>query len=409
MLFFWQYLKVRLWQALRAFPVIFGMTLALAAVFALLIFLQLRLGESDASLERARLGIVDDEEDRIVAMGISLIESYDSSRFSVEFLQEDDEDAAKADLMSGKLSAYVVVPDGFLMSIYTGENLKVTVVTDSEKTGVAAMLLREFADALSSIITETQAGSMSVEEIYGENGLEGEELYQASLAADAAYFSEVLSREDFFDVETVDGARELTAGQFAACSAAVLFALLWGMNSAPLLIKKDYSLARLLASRGLSSWAQPVAEFAAHFILLFSSAAGIVAIFYAICVAAGTSVYGILGITPMFWLMDWPVLLCSAALIYFLYALTDSLVAGLLCNFAGAIVLGYLSGCFYPIGYFPKVVRALAKVLPTGIGMEYMGDVIFSGDIGYRAAFLVIYAALFVALAAFVRRKKVGV
>ncbi|MCI5698859.1 MAG: hypothetical protein MR308_00475 [Lachnospiraceae bacterium] len=35
----------------------------------------------------------------------------------------------------------------------------------------------------------------------------------------------------------------------------------------------------------------------------------------------------------------------------FLYTLAESTISGLLLNFIGVLVIGYLSGCFYPNGH----------------------------------------------------------
>ena len=62
----------------------------------------------------------------------------------------------------------------------------------------------------------------------------------------------------------------------------------------------------------------------------------------------------------------------AGALLYFLSQCVRSLISGTILALLCAIGLGYISGCFYPISFFPEGIQRLAAILPTGILMEYM-------------------------------------
>ena len=47
-------------------------------------------------------------------------------------------------------------------------------------------------------------------------------------------------------------------------------------------------------------------------------------------------------------------------------------------QFLFAIVLGYLSGCFYPLSFFPKSVETIASILPTKVALDYLNKSLLS-------------------------------
>ena len=61
---------------------------------------------------------------------------------------------------------------------------------------------------------------------------------------------------------------------------------------------------------------------------------------------------------------------------YLMYQLADTLVSGALMQFICAVFLGYLSGCFYPISFFPPFMRILSLFIPSGLARAYMSSVL---------------------------------
>ena len=73
-----------------------------------------------------------------------------------------------------------------------------------------------------------------------------------------------------------------------------------------------------------------------------------------------------------------------AAMHFFLYQLTGNLIGGVLLGFCVYMGLGYLSGCFYPLSFFPETVREVSNVLPPGLIMEYIQDLLTGSGVGSR-------------------------
>jgi ABC-type multidrug transport system permease subunit len=91
-----------------------------------------------------------------------------------------------------------------------------------------------------------------------------------------------------------------------------------------------------------------------------------------------------------------PVLLMIAALQFLCYELVAGVVNAALAQFVLAISLAFISGLFYPLSFFPDIIKNWAGLLPTGVALSYSTNYI-SGQAGngellcllaYLAAFL---------------------
>jgi ABC-2 type transport system permease protein len=76
---------------------------------------------------------------------------------------------------------------------------------------------------------------------------------------------------------------------------------------------------------------------------------------------------------------------------------TDSQASGL--SIMLGMVMALLGGCWYPIEFFPEVVRTVVKVLPTTWAMQGMLDILLRGQgvVGILpvAGVLLAFAAVF--------------
>ena len=100
------------------------------------------------------------------------------------------------------------------------------------------------------------------------------------------------------------------------------------------------------------------------------------------------------------------VLIMIGAMQFFMYELTSGFVSGVLLQFLSAIVLGYLSGCLYPIGFFPHNIQRLANVLPTGIALQYLNHIMLGETFIAERIELLLYSIVFLVLAILVRRRR---
>ncbi|MBS6193986.1 MAG: ABC transporter permease [Clostridiales bacterium] len=391
---FGTYLKLQMKRMGKAFPTIFFMTVLLAGGFCLLAWMQVRLNREDPGKQKITLGIVGDTGDSYLGLGIYALEHMDSSRFALSFVELDEKEAGKQ-LEQGKISGYFCIPEGFVQSVVNGENLPVTFVGGGSQGGLGTELIRELSESVSAMITETQAGIYSMQEFYLEQDAL-ETIYEDIERLNLRYFDVVLSREKLYEIKQTSGMEELPAEGYYFCAVFLVFLLVWGMNGGNLLVKKDMALAKVMASRGVGAAVQTGGEFLAFLMLMGANSLGIAAILAA---AAGKKIL-------LFVLGSWPVFLCVASMLFLLYNLVEDLISGLLLNFLGAVCLGYLSGCFYPLSYFPRTIQKFALIQPVGIGMNYMERYLLERQCGEQMWKLLGYTVLFLGISVYVRKKK---
>lgn len=401
------YLILQLKRVVKAFPAIIMMTFLLFGALGLLVWMKLESRPDEGAQQRVKLGIVGEDEDSYLGVGIYALEHLDSSRFTCEFLHLQEEEA-REQLEAGELSAYVVIPDGFVRSIINGENKQVTFTSGSSQAGIGTVLVNQLASAVSNVVTDTQAGIYAMHEFYMDYE-ELKELYSDEVDLNLRYLQMILNRQNLYQLEQISVTNRLSAGGYYLCAIILLFLLLWGINCCFLFVKSDMALPRLLAAEGFGCFLQVLAEFAAYLFLMFLNYAGIAAVLLTGSSAAGVIVPEFAGVGLAeqigFLIRILPVLPVIAAMQLLLYEIVSSLISGILLNFGLAICLAYLSGCFYPLAYFPAGIQKFAEVSPTGIAFSYMTDCYETG-ISARAAGLLVWLGVFLLLTTRVRKRK---
>lgn len=401
------YLVLQIKRAAKAFPAIIAMTFLLFASLGLLVFAKLSNEAQGGEESRVKLGIVGEDEDSYLGVGIYALENLDSSRFTCEFSHLTEEEARRK-LEAGELSAYIVIPDGFVRSIIDGENKRVTFISGSSQAGIGTVLVNQLASAVSNVITDTQAGIYSMHEFYMDYG-ELEELYSDEVDLNLKYLQLILNRENLYQIDKISVTNQLSVAGYYFCAMLLLFFLLWGINCCFLFVRKDMALPKLLASGGFPAWKQMLAEYAAYAFLMLLNYVCIAGVLLVGSRTArvtlpeftGTGVLEQIG----FLIRIFPVFLLVVAMQLFLYEMVSGLISGILLNFGFAISLAYISGCFYPLAYFPEGVQRIAKALPTGTALFYMINC-FETGIPVQVAGVICWIAVFLLLAVWMRRKK---
>ena len=79
----------------------------------------------------------------------------------------------------------------------------------------------------------------------------------------------------------------------------------------------------------------------------------------------------------------------------------------LIGQFICAIVFAYLSGCFYPINFFPASYQKMVGYLPFGAGFSYIRQA-FGGNLtGLNFAVVMVYGLLFMTASVLARKMRV--
>ena len=396
------YLLAQMKRIKKALPAVLLMTLLLTGCIALVAKVMMQTDSSSEKKQKVQIGLVGDISGSYLGFGISALQHLDSSRFAIEFIEMEEEEARDR-LNYGTISAFVIVPEGFVEAAVCGENMPLTYVSTAGSLGLSSMIMNELVNTISSLLTESQNAIYGMQRFIAQNGMS--DIY-------FRFLDFILGRTTVYELEVMGLSGNLSMIGYYLCGFTVLFLLLWGIAGSPLFIKKDRALPKLLASRQQGAFSQIVGEYVAYFVLMAAS--------FWLVIALVALAMGITGFTLPEWEREGfgalfsyyvrmlPVAAVISAFQLLLFELTSDMVSGILLQFLSALSLGYLSGCFYPISFFPEPIQLLQPLLPTGAGVNYGGKILMSESAVFETIMMLFYLTLFLLLGTAVRKHKIA-
>lgn len=404
-----KYFYLQLKLSGRLLPFVLSVALALLLGLGILLSGLISTFRSSEDSKEFIVGLSGDTSNEYMQWGLAALQMVDEQKFSVTII-EMPQDEAQSSLETGKISAYVIIPDGFMEKALVGEDVEpITYVTSAGVEGISSFLKREVTSLVTKMVVYSQKGSYGMGELLDDRDLDVDIDSHMTLLA-LEYTDLILHRNEFYQTRTLGVSDGLTTRDYYVCAVIIVLLVLMGLPFAAIYIKRDYALCRMLRSRGFSPAQQLLCEYLAHFLsmaALIGCIGGLAAI--ALQVIPGLSIGELPELSRLI-LRLIPVLLAVSAMNTLLFTLSGNMVSGLLLHFFGVIGLCYVSGCIYPVSSFPTAVQKVAAVLPTGIARHHISTA-FSYDSAWSSfGGLAAYTAAFLAVALFVRaRKTVGI
>ena len=371
------YLLLQLKRAARLIPRMLAVTLLLAALAALGAAALSRQREPDKSQALLRVGVVGDEEEKLLDDAIAILQSTDSSGFFLRLERMEREEAARL-LRRGELAGYLTIPDGFAQALWYGEHRMLDYTSHTAGADLGAQLTREVAMLVSSLALETENA------IYGAQNLVEDRLPDADPggAGDRLLFryaSAILDRDRLYDIRLLGAADSLSLPGYYCCALPLAFLLFWAISCCPFFSRRSRELGQLLHARGLGAFGQVLGEFLGYLLLLAAALLTVGLLAAPLFSRLGISVpelegRSLLSLLPGF--LPPALLLCTVQ--FLLYELSESAVSAVLLQFLNAAVQGYLAGLFYPSSFFPEGMRRLGSLLPAGVSMGYLRGVLLA-------------------------------
>lgn len=329
-----------------------------------------------------KVALTGDTQDQYIRWGMAALKTLDETRYSIEIIVLEEPQAEKK-LKVGKISAYIVIPPDFIENALHGDIKPLRFVTSAGGKSIVTMFKNEITQLITDMLINSEKGVYGINDALDHNGyseISGKLMDRLNLE----YVNLILHRSDLLDVEISGVSHGLTLVEYYISAVALLLLLMMGIPYAPLHIKSDFSLNRLLISKGKGNLSQMFSEFLSHFL---SVGLLCVTIFAAVAIAfkyLGGSVGSTL-LTPMSLLSlsykAVPVIIMISAFNIMIFELSSQLISGMLLHFFSVLCLCYASGCFFPIYTFPKALQQLSGFLPTGIAREYLESCITGDDI----------------------------
>lgn len=395
-----KYFLLQLKRVLRFLPWGLTVVLVLFGCMSLVYNAMVVAQEAEDAADRAKIavGVVGTAGDQYLQWGLAAMQ-FDSTAMSIQ-LRPMEEAAAIESMKAGKIAAYIVFPEAFVGEALSGNVQQIRFVSTAGASGLVSILKEEITAIVGHILVACESGSYGVGDALtgtGNDHLWGQHVNDLALD----YVDFLFARNKMYRVESLAVQDAVPFDRYMLSGLTVLLLMLSCLPFAPLYIRSDRALARVLRSKGIGAVAQTLAEFGGY-------CAGLCLLLGAVSLVLGYG--GLLPAETAGWRLfvgALPSLFVMAALSFLLYALSDHLISGVLLAFFVTLALCFLGGCMYPVQIFPDSIQRLAAVLPTGLTRQSLTGCFMGMKAGHVWALLG-YGGFFLALATAIRGYQAG-
>ena len=394
-----KYFSVQGKRLLRYLPGALLIALLLLIGIGLAFQLILNQNANSDQQQRVQIAVSGQTDDVFLQMGLSALNSFDNSRFAMELIEMDTDSAKKA-LARGEIAAYIVIPEGFMDAAFRGEVIPLDFVSTTGSADLISIFKEELGTAISNLLVYSQKGVFGLWDAMHENGLD-EKLPGQMDALSLVYVDYILARDNVYKVQELGISDALGFEQYLICGLAVLLLLLICLPFASAMINNDPSLGRMLQAKGISAIGQALCEyvvFAAMLVLISAVLIGSASI-AGIVTDTGLSLWDAV-------VCILPVLFVVTSFSFMLYSFTGQMISGILLHFFMSLAMCFVSGCMYPVYFFPSSIQRLAAWLPTGLARTQL-SACFTGAEPEATLLLLGYSLVFLCVGIFLRRHRI--
>ena len=354
---FFRLLKCHLKRFFSAAGGIAAFSTVFFAVLAFIAFIFTKNMSFSGTREKLKIGIVGDLTIPYFEAGINTLKYLDSSNEFVE-IQTLTLDQADSLMKRGKLSAYVIIPDGFIEAVECGQNdMQVTYVTASGAQGIESIFKEHIADIVSSYLINAQAGIFAMENLAVKNkqrAFLNDYVYEMNVD----YIKWTLDRKNFIRKNEMPLSNGVGIYAYYLCAIICSFMIFFGIGCLSFFSGPGSDRKRFLSSKGVNPFAQVLSEYLAYFLLLIFC---LLIVFVFILIFAVSGKFSIpewkfsgaaAGIIKLF-TATFCVSLMFCAMQVMLFEIVNQTVPSILLQFLTGFCLSFTGGCFYPLDFFP--------------------------------------------------------
>ncbi len=387
------YIQVQTKRILRYLPGALAVMAILIVGLLTAFFAMNDMAENGEHQQKVSVGIVGAGDDPLVELAMSAMTALDSSQYTLDVSLMEEEDAMAA-LNNRTLSAYIEAPEGFVDNAMNGHITSLRFVTRAGATGLITVFRDEVTTVISDMVIAAQKG------VYGLNNAL-KELGNYTVGDRNVHMTNVnlklidciLTRDGVVELTELGIGDGLQMGDYLLCGLFVLLMMLSVLPFAPLFIRRDHSLARMLAAKGRSATMQAGCDLLCWFVWLSLSLLLLIAVSLAAVEAVSGQSLVPLSFANLAAVL--PVLMLVSSFSFMLYAVSTDLVSGVLLQFFTTLALCFVSGCMYPVFFFPETVQKAVAFLPTGAARTVLSYCV-TGNLDMSALTVVFgYTAVF--------------
>ncbi len=343
-------------------------------------------------ISKTRVGLVMGENGAFSGFVTQAMNSLGEIGEAFDFEEMSEEDGTEL-LERGELTTLIIIPDEYVRSLFYGENKPIIIRYASSRAGLPSMLIKQLTGAAASYIIDTEAGIYSVKDWYAQKGTPLSTDAENELNID--YLKTVFNRNASVSEELIDVDGSVSLTQYYIAVGIAMWLLLAGLCCRGMFKSEEGSLSALVAVRGVSYPAQSMLSG-----LAFLCTYGLYYLIIAIPVSVfGCFFYDIKWYTALLLL---PSVWLAAAVIRFVYTVVSDRMLSIVILLLSVLIMGFISGYFYPSQYLPESLRNIGAWLPTRLIFEAVRDGIAGEFVPVTAALTLLYAVVFDVLSVFI-------
>lgn len=346
---------------------------------------------AENSTEKFTIAMVGTADDALLRLGISAAQTMDASRFTVELVEMEEKQASDA-LYAGEIAAYIVVPDGFLDHALQGELIPLKFVSETGGKTILTVVKQELSAAVSNLVLSSEQGSFALYDALTALG-HGDIAYQEMNNLANLYAGQIFNRDNLFSVEYIGVSEGLDFEKALLCGLTVLLLMLMSIPFAGVFVRDSYGLERLLCSKGVGAFKQVLSELVLYGLSML--------------VLVTAAMWAFSKGAPKYLLAGIPVALCIASLCLMIYSITEHLVSAVILQMLLGVGMCFVSGCIYPISFFPASIQSLARFLPTGVIKTHFSGALLGRSVLETALLLTAFSVSFFTVCVGVRKYRI--
>lgn len=362
----WIFFRLKIKKFIRILPIILLETILFALILLGIGAYATKAVYGEKAVKEIGVGIVAEGEDQMADMLVRLVGAMDSIKdtVSLEMLSMEE---AQARLKEGEIYAAVVLPEGLVDGIISGENIPAKILTGSAYSKIETEVFTQLSRAGASLLTTAQAGIYAADTFCVENG-RADLIAQTENDLNEAYLKYALERSALFKEKEVKAVKGVNLTDYYAVSLLFAFLSFAGLSFGRYMQVEMGEKEKLMKSRGIGSMQQYLIETAA-FSLVFAVLGTLLCLpVYLLIINNSKSSF-----TPS------PVWI-AMMVIWFLVGMFLRALFQILGNNTGSIGVGFIvlmmlmfsSGIFIPSAFLPIFIEKLGDYIPYKTWMEGM-------------------------------------
>lgn len=338
------------------------------------------------------VGMVGTANDRMLNFGLQAMQSMDDTDVSVEILQMEEKDARKA-LERGEIAAYVVFPEGFMSNAMGGKIMPLQFVSAAGGENIVSMVKDELTSAIANMLLVSEKGSFALDDILDANGMSDVSYHKVNELA-LSYAKAVIDRADVYTLEELGMSGGLGFEEYMISGLSVVFLFFMTLPFVAVFVKEEPAMEQLLKSKRVGAVAQVICELVAYVLLMLLLTAILLALLSKFSTEAMVQLL--------------PVVFCVCAISYLVYSLSRDLLSGVLLQLLISVALCFVSGCMYPVYFFPESVQNLSRYLPAAMARNHIAAFITGAESASDPWPMVAIGGACVVIAVLIRRYRIG-